>query len=107
MLFLASVKDFDFFAKMKIQLKRGMVHLLRQSGFYDEAPKDKLIMIRFSGDDSDKTMTVLHLFSYYFLGLPKLNFLAIAGFCSFATMSSFSLVREESEHQSGRDGSRM
>ena len=26
MLFLASVKDFDFFAKMKIQFKRGMVH---------------------------------------------------------------------------------
>ena len=27
MLFLAVVKDFDFFAKMKIQFKRGMVHL--------------------------------------------------------------------------------
>ena len=26
MLFLAVVKDFDFFAKMKIQFKRGMVH---------------------------------------------------------------------------------
>ena len=26
MLFLALVKDFDFFAKMKIQFKRGMVH---------------------------------------------------------------------------------
>ena len=26
MLFRASVKDFDFFAKMKIQFKRGMVH---------------------------------------------------------------------------------
>ena len=25
--FLAVVKDFDFFAKMKIQFKRGMVHL--------------------------------------------------------------------------------
>ena len=29
MLFLAVVKGFDFFAKMKIQFKRGMVH-----GFY-------------------------------------------------------------------------
>ena len=28
MLFLASVKDFDFFAKMKIQFKRGMVHCM-------------------------------------------------------------------------------
>ena len=28
MLFLAVVKDFDFFAKMKIQFKRGMVHCL-------------------------------------------------------------------------------
>ena len=28
MLFLASVKDFDFFAKMKIRFKRGMVHCL-------------------------------------------------------------------------------
>ena len=27
MFFLAVVKDFDFFAKMKIQFKRGMVHL--------------------------------------------------------------------------------
>ena len=26
MLFLAVVKDFDFFTKMKIQFKRGMVH---------------------------------------------------------------------------------
>ena len=26
MLLLAVVKDFDFFAKMKIQFKRGMVH---------------------------------------------------------------------------------
>ena len=26
MLFLAAVKDFDFFAKMNIQFKRGMVH---------------------------------------------------------------------------------
>ena len=26
MLFLAVVKDLDFFAKMKIQFKRGMVH---------------------------------------------------------------------------------
>ena len=26
MLFLPVVKDFDFFAKMKIQFKRGMVH---------------------------------------------------------------------------------
>ena len=27
MLFLAVIKDFAFFAKMKIQFKRGMVHL--------------------------------------------------------------------------------
>ena len=27
MLFLTVVEDFDFFAKMKIQFKRGMVHL--------------------------------------------------------------------------------
>ena len=28
MLFLSVVKDFDFFAKMKIQFKRGMVHYM-------------------------------------------------------------------------------
>ena len=31
MLFLAVVKDFDFFAKMKIQFKRGMVHWRQSS----------------------------------------------------------------------------
>ena len=31
MLFLPVVKDFDFFAKMKIQFKRGMVHCFNQS----------------------------------------------------------------------------
>ena len=31
MLFLAVVKDFDFFAKMNIQFRRGMVHCLGSS----------------------------------------------------------------------------
>ena len=37
MLFLAVVKDFDFFAKMQIQFKRGMVHCLEVQ-FFPENP---------------------------------------------------------------------
>ena len=43
----------------------------------------------------------------YLPGDPKLNFLGVGSFCPAGKISPFSLVREESEHQSGIDGSRM
>ena len=38
MLFLAVVKDFAFFAKMKIQFKRAMVHWLQHQRILSENP---------------------------------------------------------------------
>ena len=56
---------------------------------------------------ADYNYSVLNLLIYDLLGLPKFNFLGVKGFCSLAKTSPLSLVREENEHQSGIEGSRM